>query len=136
MPSLYTNTMNDEKLIDAVHFFPCLWKVNSRSYKDIVAKDNAWKQLSCCPPSTAVLQYSNRKLFVFYSIIYMYLHAGEWMVCVKWLHISISMPSLWLIYTGNARCSREEERKGRGERSRRKRKRKRRREAENKKAKN
>ena len=40
--------MDDEKLIDALRFFSLVfaWQVNSRSYKDIVTKDNAWKEVS------------------------------------------------------------------------------------------
>lgn len=36
----------DEKLIESIRDFPCLWQVNSRSYKDAIAKDNAWKQVA------------------------------------------------------------------------------------------
>ena len=32
--------MDEEKLIEAVHGFPCLWKVSSRGYKDIRAREN------------------------------------------------------------------------------------------------
>ena len=30
----------NEKLIEAVRLFPCLWQVNTKSYKDAVAKAN------------------------------------------------------------------------------------------------
>ena len=33
----------EEKLIEAVRDFPCLWQVSSRAYKDLRAKENAWK---------------------------------------------------------------------------------------------
>ena len=36
----------DEKLVEAVRGFPCLWKVKARSYKDQTAKENAWKEVS------------------------------------------------------------------------------------------
>ena len=36
----------DEKIIDAVHEFPCLWKVSSKTYKDAIAKGNVWKEVS------------------------------------------------------------------------------------------
>ena len=36
----------DEKIIDAVHEFPCLWEVCSKAYKDAIAKGNAWKDVS------------------------------------------------------------------------------------------
>ena len=35
----------DEKLIEAVRLFPCLWQVNSKSYKNAVAKGNACKEI-------------------------------------------------------------------------------------------
>ena len=38
--------MDDEKLVEAVHSFPCLWQVSSKSYKDLRAKENAWKVAS------------------------------------------------------------------------------------------
>lgn len=41
----------DELLIEAVRKFECHWKVRSRAYKDLRAKDNAWKavatEISC-----------------------------------------------------------------------------------------
>ena len=36
----------DEKLIEAVREYPCLWLVNSKTYKDAVAKGNAWKEVA------------------------------------------------------------------------------------------
>ena len=39
-------TMDEEKLIEAVHSFPSLWKVTSKSYKDVKAKENAWKEVA------------------------------------------------------------------------------------------
>ena len=38
--------MEDEQLIEAVREFPCLWQVSSRAYKDLRAKENAWKEIS------------------------------------------------------------------------------------------
>ena len=38
--------MEDEKLIEAVREFPCLWRVSSRAYKDARAKENAWKEVA------------------------------------------------------------------------------------------
>ena len=38
--------MNDEKLIEALRCFPCLWQVSSTSYKDLRAKENAWKEVA------------------------------------------------------------------------------------------
>ena len=38
--------MDDEKLVDAVRYYPCIWQVNSRMYKDITAKENAWKEVA------------------------------------------------------------------------------------------
>ena len=39
------SVLKDEKLIEAVRLFPCLWQVNSKSYKDAVAKGNTWKEI-------------------------------------------------------------------------------------------
>ena len=38
--------MEDEKLIEAVREFPCLWRVSSRAYKDVRAKENTWKEVA------------------------------------------------------------------------------------------
>ena len=38
--------MDDEKLVEAVRDFECLWKVGCKSYKDIKAKENAWKEVA------------------------------------------------------------------------------------------
>ena len=38
--------MPDKKLIEAVHYFPCLWQVSSKSYKDARARENAWKEVA------------------------------------------------------------------------------------------
>ena len=37
---------NDEKLIEAVREYPCLWQVTSKSYKDVKAKENSWKAVA------------------------------------------------------------------------------------------
>ena len=34
---------DDEVLMEAVRRFECLWKARSRAYKDLRAKENAWK---------------------------------------------------------------------------------------------
>ena len=50
----------DEKLIEALRDFPCLWKINTKQYRDKRTKENAWKLVStyrlvvclvlfCCP---------------------------------------------------------------------------------------
>ena len=38
--------MADEKLVEAVRDYPCLWQLSSRSYKDLRAKENAWKAVA------------------------------------------------------------------------------------------
>ena len=35
--------MNEERLIEEVRKFPCLWDVSTKAYRDIKAKENAWK---------------------------------------------------------------------------------------------
>ena len=37
---------DDEKLIEAVRLYPCLWQVSSRSYRDVIAKTNALKMIA------------------------------------------------------------------------------------------
>ena len=34
---------DDKTFIEAVREFDCLWKVKSKAYKDLRAKENAWK---------------------------------------------------------------------------------------------
>ena len=36
----------DEKLIEAVRGYSCLRLVNSKAYKDAIAKGNAWKEVA------------------------------------------------------------------------------------------
>jgi late competence protein required for DNA uptake (superfamily II DNA/RNA helicase) len=36
----------DEKLIDCVRSFPVIYDLSKKSYKDKIAKDNAWKNIA------------------------------------------------------------------------------------------
>jgi len=36
----------DEKLIDCVRRFPVIYNLSKKSYKDKIAKDNAWKSIA------------------------------------------------------------------------------------------
>ena len=36
----------DEKLIEMVKRFPCLWEIHSKSFRDLSAKETAWKVVS------------------------------------------------------------------------------------------
>ena len=38
--------MTEEKLIEEVREFPCIWDTCSRSYKDQRAHENAWKHVA------------------------------------------------------------------------------------------
>ena len=38
--------MDDEKFVEALRSFLCLWLVSSKSYKDLRAKENAWKEVA------------------------------------------------------------------------------------------
>ena len=38
--------MDDEKLIEAVRTYPCIWHESSKSYKDIIVKENSWKEVA------------------------------------------------------------------------------------------
>ena len=44
--SIITCSMADEKLVEAVPCFLCLWQVSSKSYKDASARENAWKEVA------------------------------------------------------------------------------------------
>ena len=37
---------NSERLIEAVRNFHCLWKVSCKAYKDLTARENAWKTVA------------------------------------------------------------------------------------------
>ena len=39
-------SMEDEKVVEAVRGFQCLWRVGTKSYRDIIAKQNAWKEVA------------------------------------------------------------------------------------------
>ena len=39
-------TMDEEKLIETVRGFPCLWQVSCKGYKDVRAKENAWTEVA------------------------------------------------------------------------------------------
>ena len=38
--------MDDEELIELVRGYPCLWQVTSKAYRDQIAKENSWKEVS------------------------------------------------------------------------------------------
>ena len=38
--------MEEEKLIEAIQSFPCLWQVSDRFYRDQIARENTWKQVA------------------------------------------------------------------------------------------
>ena len=38
--------MTEEKLIEEVREFPCIWDTSSWSYKDQRARENAWKHVA------------------------------------------------------------------------------------------
>ena len=35
----------EEKLVEIIRGYICLWKVNAKEYKDATAKENAWKEV-------------------------------------------------------------------------------------------
>ena len=43
---IYIISMDEEQLIEAVRCYPCLWQVSSKSYRDLIAKENAWKEVA------------------------------------------------------------------------------------------
>ena len=38
--------IDKRKLIAAVYLFPCLWKTTDRDYKDLKAREHAWKEVA------------------------------------------------------------------------------------------
>ena len=38
--------MSEEKLIEEIREFPCIWDTSSRSYKDQRAREDAWKHVA------------------------------------------------------------------------------------------
>jgi hypothetical protein len=38
--------LEDDKLTEAVRGYGCLWEMSSRTYKDLRAKENAWKEVA------------------------------------------------------------------------------------------
>lgn len=36
----------EEKLIELVRAFPCLWRPKADGYRDLIAKENAWKEVA------------------------------------------------------------------------------------------
>ena len=37
---------DSERLIEAIRNFHCLWKVSCKAYKDLTARENAWKTMA------------------------------------------------------------------------------------------
>ena len=37
---------DSERLIEAIRNFHCLWKVSCKTYKDLTARENAWKTVA------------------------------------------------------------------------------------------
>ena len=52
------NAIANERLIDVVRKYPCLWEVSSQSHKDKIAKSNSWdavrSELSSLPDASKV----------------------------------------------------------------------------------
>ena len=38
--------MDEEKLIEGVKSFPCLWEVSCKGFRDQKAKENAWRAIA------------------------------------------------------------------------------------------
>ena len=36
----------EEKLVETIREYTCLWKVNAKEYKGAIAKENAWKEVA------------------------------------------------------------------------------------------
>ena len=53
---------DDEVLIEAVRGFECLWKVKSKGYKDLRAKENTWKVVAEKVPVSVI--YTAHTVFI------------------------------------------------------------------------
>ena len=60
--------MGDKNLIEAVRMFDCLWKVNTRVYRDLRAKENAWKEVSNEVSEMSVLVCSDLGSIYFFKV--------------------------------------------------------------------
>ena len=54
----------DERVIEAVREFPCIWDMACKGYKDTIAKGNAWKEVS---KKVTVLKASLAFIVLFWS---------------------------------------------------------------------
>ena len=43
---VYLLGMGEERLVEEVKKFPCLWNVSVKAYRDIKAKENAWNEVN------------------------------------------------------------------------------------------
>ena len=53
----------DEKLVEAVRSFPCLWQVRTKAYKDLTAKENSWKQVA----EQVSVAYTGNKIVILFK---------------------------------------------------------------------
>ena len=58
----------DEQLIEAVREFPCIWQLSSLSYKDIRAKENAWKAVAAKVLTCYDNKFTKQDLHKYYSL--------------------------------------------------------------------
>ena len=74
--------MDEEKLIEAVRSFPSLWKVTMKSYKDVKAKENAWKEVAI-----RVSYYKGQVCITMHPTVACRLHVlRPYTQCIKLLH--------------------------------------------------
>jgi hypothetical protein len=49
----------DEKLIEGVKRYPCLWEIHNKSFRDLAAKESAWKIVAQEVGRVRTLAYAN-----------------------------------------------------------------------------
>jgi len=54
--------MEDEKLIEAIKTYQCLWNTSATSYRDVKAKDMAWNQVATQVRANYVYNESSKYL--------------------------------------------------------------------------
>ena len=69
------SVLKNEKLIEAVCLFPCLWQVNTKSYKDVVAKANENSMMYECTVHVHVC------MDIISHVVYMYVCTSSVMFC-------------------------------------------------------
>ena len=82
--ALLAKVGDDEKLIEEVRVYECLWKVTSMAYKDLRAKENSWKivaeKLKCYCIRDYLLFADTCTIVILYYFLYRLVTRQSWNV--------------------------------------------------------